>query len=393
MPYNRLRIEVKQHSSMRKAKSPVMPPLPATGIAAVSLHRSGAMARMLRMPVATLRVWERRYGLTQPELTPSGQRLYSADDVRRLTLIKQLTELGHAIGSLAPLDMPQLRRVASTHAQALAAAQGGEGSDSAHAPPVRSWRLAVIGAALGTRLQRPALLRRLGRPVALLGPFDSTAQAAAGLQGSHLDALLFHEPQLHGSWLAGVDATAPALAGVPKAVMYRFAADPVCEALATAGTALLREPQPDAVVAQWLNSLSSKVATAPLPPADLPRRPGLEPVPPRRWSDAALADFANLPPTIACECPRHVAELLMQLSHFEAYSDECGHRNAADAELHAYLGRVAADSRARFEAALEHVALHEGQLLPSSATAGDAARVPGSRRAKTPTAAWLGRPT
>ena len=48
------------------------------------VHRSGAVARMLRMPVATLRVWERRYGLTQPALTPSGQRLYSADDVRQL---------------------------------------------------------------------------------------------------------------------------------------------------------------------------------------------------------------------------------------------------------------------------------------------------------------------
>jgi hypothetical protein len=38
----------------------------------------------------------------------------------------------------------------------------------------------------------------------------------------------------------------------------------------------------------------------------------------------------------------------------------------ADAELHAYLGRVAAAARARFEAALESVALHEGLLLPST---------------------------
>lgn len=347
---------------------------------------------MLRMPVATLRVWERRYGLTQPELTPGGQRLYSADDVRRLALIKQLTDLGHAIGSLASLDMLQLQGVASTHAQASAATQGHERLDVAHEPPVRAWRLAVIGAALGTRLQRPALLRRLDRPVVLLGPFDDIAQAAAELPGSHLDALLIHEPQLHAGWLAAVEAAAPAFAGVPKAVLYSFAADPVCEALATAGTVLLREPQPDAVVAQWLNALSSKPATAPQPAADLPG-PGAEPVPPRRWDDAALADFANLSPTMACECPRHVAELLMQLSHFETYSAECEHRNAADAELHAYLRRVATASRARFEAALEHVALHEGLVLPSSsARADDAAVVPRARRAKAPTAARPDRP-
>jgi hypothetical protein len=319
---------------------------------------------MLRMPVATLRVWERRYGLTHPELTLSGQRLYSANDIRRLALIKQLTDMGHAIGSLAPLDMPQLQRVASTHAQALAATQSNERSDVAHAPPVRAWRLAVIGTALGSRLQRPALLRRLGRPVVLLGPFDDIARAAAVLQGSHVDAVLFHEPQLHAGWLTAIEAAAPDLAGVPKAVLFSFAADPVCEALATAGTALLREPQPDAVVGQWLNSLSSKVTTAQQPAADLPAP---APVPPRRWDDAALIQFANLSPTITCECPRHVAELLMQLSHFEAYSAECEHRNAADAELHAYLRRVATASRARFEAALEIVALHEGLLLPSSA--------------------------
>ena len=319
---------------------------------------------MLRMPVATLRVWERRYGLTQPELSPSGQRLYSADDVRRLALVKQLTELGHAIGSLAPLDMVQLQRVASTHTSALATTRRSERSDAAHVTPVRAWRLAVIGAALGSRLQRPALLRRLGQPVSLLGPFDDAAQAAAALRGSDVDALLIHEPQLHEGWLASIGAAAPAFAKLPKAVLYGFAADAVCEALATAGTALLREPQPDAVVAQWLHSLSM-AATTPLLAADKPA-PSTEPVPPRRWDDAALADFAGLSSTVACECPRHVAELLVQLLRFEAYSAECAQRSPADAELHAYLRNVASGSRVRFEAALEHVALHEGLLLPAS---------------------------
>jgi len=347
-------------------KSEPLPPSTGrpAGAGEPSFHRSGAVARMLGMPVATLRVWERRYGLTQPELSPSGQRLYSAADVRRLALVKQLTELGHAIGSLAPLDMSQLQRVASTHTSALATAQEGERSDASHVPPVRAWRLAVIGAALGTRLQRPGLLRRLGRPVVLLGPFDGAAQAAAALRSSDLDALLVHEPHLHEGWLAAIDAAAPALSGVPKAVLYGFAAEAVCDALAAAGTALLRAPQPDAVVAQWLHSLSL-AATAPQPVADSAARATAH-APARRWNDAALAHFAGLSSTVACECPRHVAELLLQLSHFEAYSAECELRSAADAELHAYLRQVAAGSRLRFEAALEHVALHEGLLLPSS---------------------------
>jgi MerR family transcriptional regulator, light-induced transcriptional regulator len=347
---------------MPQSKRPAPPAQRAHTTTDPSRHRSGAVARMLRMPVATLRVWERRYGLTQPELSPSGQRLYSADDVRRLALIKQLTDLGHAIGSLAPLGMPELQRVASTHASTLASAQVGARPAAGNSSPVGAWRLVVIGAALGSRLRRPALLRRLGRSVELLGPFDSLVHAAAALAGADADAVLIHEPQLHEASLASIHAAAPAWARVPRAVLYRFAADAVCEALANAGTALLREPQPDAVVAQWLNSLM------------LTNRPTQatadEPVPPRRWDDAALADFAGLSSTIACECPRHVAELLVQLSHFEAYSAQCEHRSKADAELHAYLRQVAAGSRARFESALEHVALHEGLILPPQTSAG-----------------------
>ena len=337
---------------------------PSVGNEGESLHRSGAVAHMLRMPVATLRVWERRYGLTQSALSPGGQRLYSADDVRRLAVVKQLSDLGHAIGSLAPLDMLQLQRVAATHADAQAVTHKGKRPDGTPIAPAQAWRLAVIGTALGTRLERPALLRRIGRPVALLGPFEDAAQAAAALRGSAVDALLVHEPQLHEGWMAAFEAAAPGLAGVPRAVLFRFAAEPVCDALATAGTALMREPQPDAVVAQWLHSLSL-VAAASRPMAGQPLQAD-EAATPRRWDDAVLVEFAGRSSTIACECPRHVAELLVQLSHFETYSAGCEHRNTVDAAIHAYLRRVAAGSRARFETALEHVALHEGLMLPSS---------------------------
>lgn len=378
---------------MSKSRSPLPAPPPHAGAASPSLHRSGAVARMLRMPVATLRVWERRYGVTQPALSASGQRLYANEDVRRLALIKQLRDLGHAIGSLAALNMAQLQQVASTHADAaaggLASTQAGLGSPAATPPGARSpaqpatasppWRLAVIGTALGARLRRPAVLQRLGqfgqpgplaRPVAVLGPFADIAQAAAalgpGADGAPaVDALLIHEPQLQAGWWATLQATAPAFAALPKAVLYGFAAEPVCEALAAAGTALLREPQSDTVLVQWLQGLCAvaswqRPVAAALAQIDQPEPPA----PSRRWDEAALTEFAGLSSTVACECPRHLAELLMQLSHFEAYSATCEHRHAADAEFHAYLRQVAASSRSRFEDALARVALHEGLMLP-----------------------------
>jgi DNA-binding transcriptional MerR regulator len=295
-------------------------------------------------------------------LSPSGQRLYSDDDVRRLALLKQLTDRGHAIGSLARLPMKQLQKVASTHASVLADRHTEDLAQEGPAP-ARPWRVAVVGAVLAQRLQRPALLRQLSHPVQLLGPYADSAQAAAALQRAPVDALLIDEPQLHDGWLASLQKAAPALAAVPKAVLYRFASESTCAALAAAGTALLREPQNDIVLGQWLQGVLQ--ATPPAASGAGGRVQTVPSVPPRRWDDAALAEFAGRSSTIACECPLHVTELLMQLSHFEAYSAECRHRNAADAELHAHLQQVAAVSRARFEAALEYVALHEGLVLPS----------------------------
>lgn len=341
-------------------------PKPASIAAEPALRRIGAVARMLNMPVATLRVWERRYGLTRSTLSQGGQRLYGADDVRRLALVKQLTDQGHAIGSLAPLDMQQLLQVASTHADVAESTRKPAHRAAAEPAAPRVLRLAVIGDAWGRRLRRPAWVRHAGPVVQLLGPFDSVHQAAAALTASEVDVVLTHEPQLFDGWLAAADAAAPSLAAVPKAVLYRFGADRVCDALAAAGVALLREPQPDAVVAQWLRTLAVPGLAA--APAVTPLAAGRADaaVPARRWDDATLASFAERSSTIACECPRHLAELLMQLLHFESYSAACKGRNAHDAALHADLQQVAAESRARFEAALERVALHEGLVLPPS---------------------------
>ncbi|WP_348753560.1 MerR family transcriptional regulator [uncultured Aquincola sp.] len=373
----------------RPAPDPTPPaPSPASS-GGGSLHRSGAVARMLQMPVATLRVWERRYGLSQPQRSASGQRLYSADEVRRLALLKQLTDRGHAIGQLAGLSMAQLQQVASTHASVLAEQRSAPIPAPLAATPrtaARRWQLAVVGPALAARLQAQMASTRWPLAVNLRGPFASLAQAQAAVAAEPVDAWLLEVPRLHPGWLAEQQAACPALRGAPCAVLYRYAADATCQALADTGLALLREPQPDAVLGPWLAGWlasqalreAEQAALTAAPALDLPAAPGpaglpapQAPIPARRWTDAALAEFAGLSTTIACECPRHVAELLMQLSHFEAYSAECADRGPSDAQLHTYLQRVAASARASFETALEQVALHEGLLpAPPAASAG-----------------------
>ncbi len=312
-------------------------------------YRSGAVARMLRMPVATLRIWQRRYGVAAPLLTASGQRLYSAADVRRLALIKQLTELGHAIGRLAALDAEQLQAVASTHASTVAGRAG-----------ARACRVAVVGEALAQRLQRPALRRALGRALHVQTVVPRWRDLPPALKAAPADVVLVDDaspqPAAWRAWLARVRKVH---AG-PVGLLYRFAPDTLGELLAASGVTLLREPQTDVTLGQWLAGLAA--ADAAQTPVAVPRT---ETAQPRRWDDAQLMDFAGLSSTIACECPRHVAEIVMQLSHFEDYSARCASRDADDAALHEHLRGVAAAARALFEDALERVAVHEGLLLPA----------------------------
>jgi DNA-binding transcriptional MerR regulator len=52
------------------------------------LYNIGAVVRMVGVPEATLRAWERRYGFPQPDRTGGGHRLYSESQVRRLQWVK-----------------------------------------------------------------------------------------------------------------------------------------------------------------------------------------------------------------------------------------------------------------------------------------------------------------
>lgn len=51
----------------------------------------------------TLRAWERRYGIVQPQRTPKGHRLYSAEDVERIHRVLGLLERGISIGQVRQL--------------------------------------------------------------------------------------------------------------------------------------------------------------------------------------------------------------------------------------------------------------------------------------------------
>lgn len=59
------------------------------------------VSRRTGLPPATIRAWERRYGLLTPDRTGGGQRLYSDDDVRALLAVNDLVRSGWALAAAA----------------------------------------------------------------------------------------------------------------------------------------------------------------------------------------------------------------------------------------------------------------------------------------------------
>ncbi len=86
-----------------------------------------AVERDVGLSKDVLRVWERRYGFPAPGRDANGERLYPAEQVARLRLIKRLLDQGHRAGRLLTSPLEDLEALSAAH-KAAAAAPGPEGA-------------------------------------------------------------------------------------------------------------------------------------------------------------------------------------------------------------------------------------------------------------------------
>lgn len=300
-------------------------------------YRSGVAARLAGLPVETLRVWERRYAVSDAQRSPQGQRLYSAQQVHRLGLLKRVVDQGHAIGTVAQLDLEQLA--------ALAGVPVPNG--------VQPLKLAVIGAALAQRLAATRTAPAL-ETVAVCPQLDGAVEKLAGIDA---DVLLIEAPEMTADAVPRIQALRRKLKTRAVVVLYRFCDNATVRRLREHGCLVARSPSDAAEVAMLCNTALTGVALPPPGPTTPPA--------PRRLNDAELAALAATSNSINCECPRHLADILMMLSSFERYSAQCANRNASDAAMHQDLARSAGHARMLMEDALERLAYAEGLPMPA----------------------------
>ncbi|PHV05645.1 helix-turn-helix-type transcriptional regulator [Janthinobacterium sp. BJB412] len=341
--------------------SPSHPPHSADADAGA--YRSGVAARLAGLPVETLRVWERRYGVSEPARSAHGQRLYSGAQVRRLALVKQLVDQGHPIRALARLPLQQLQQLSEP---LVAPAQA------------RSIRLALVGAPLARRL---AASGADGLALQLLRSCASLDDAAEAMRGLAPDVLLIEAAEL-------VDAALPLIAAVRQSagasavvVLYRFCSSATIRQLRALGCLVARTPadlpeivmlcqaalgaQGPAARAANANANAAANAAANAGATAGATAAAVAAPPPRQLDDQALAAIVGAVNSVSCECPRHLAEILLTVGSFERYSAQCAARDPADARLHQELNLAAGQARALLEAAMQRLARAEGLPLPT----------------------------
>ena len=306
------------------------------------MYRSGAAARLAGLPVETLRIWERRYSLSDAERSEHGQRLYSAEQVARLSLLKQLVDQGHAIGVLAGLAREQL--------QAMLAANAADARVGSGPVPIM-----LVGPSLARRVA--AERQPLGLDVrASCARLEQVAELKSG--GSGAQVLVVEVSELDDSAAPRLAAAREAAGVAATVVLYRFCPSATIRALRAQGYLVARVPADLGELALLCRSALAGQ-----------RLPAVEPavtVAPPLFDEDALAAISAAGNRLSCECPRHLTDLLLLVGSFERYSAQCANRNPEDARLHKQLELASGKARVVLEEALMALAVQDGLPLPQN---------------------------
>ena len=307
-------------------------------------YRIGTVSRLTCIPPDTLRVWERRYGVVSPIRSTGGVRLYSRDDIRRLALLRQLVDAGHAIGTVADLTTEELQnrlRVDKVPPHAHSGAPDG------------TCRVAIGGDALTGRVR--AGEKELGG-IDVVAYSHDLRQAAADARLQKAEVLVLELPTVHPETGLEILQLLRQSNAERLVIVYGFGTRRAVASLERPNVTTIRAPVGLAELRRACQRLAPQTATrSNQPPVEVAPRP-----PAQRFTREQLSRLAQLPTSVVCECPHQLAELISSVNAFEEYSDQCEDRSPRDAALHAFLRDAAGHARAHLEEGLSRVIAEEG---------------------------------
>ena len=315
-----------------------------------SAYRIGAVARLTGISPDTLRIWERRYEVVEPRRTPKGGRLYSQQDVTRLTMIKTLVDSGHAISTVANLPLEELNRRLNS-------------AQPANLPPLGSGQheVCVVGQAISVRACNAENIPEGLEMAGTYSDLDAFLE-----DETECDTLVIELPFLDRNIARSLNAPALRKRARRIVVIYAFSPSSIVSQLQRYGLQTLRAPV--ALEHIWQQCQPAAARQLDWTPPDWdPRAASNEPVPPRRLSNNQLVFLSDVTTSLECECPHHMSSVIEQLVAFEDYSARCEVSTRKDAALHGYLHQMTARARWLMEVALEKLAEVEDIPLPPKA--------------------------
>ncbi len=300
-------------------------------------YNIGAVARLTQIHPETIRVWERRYQLVSPGRSDTGRRLYSDEDIERLSLVKQMTELGHAVSGLARLSDQELRERLSTTQTNTPTSQ------------------AQLDSVCQVLIPDESLKIRLGRDLRAytdLELVDQFTKHTADDSSARHEVLIMGVATINENTQAKIEADTAFYGGESAIVVYNFGQASAIREIERSGMICLRAPvTPPEIRDACRTLIQRKTSTLSLPD---------EKISAPRFSAEQLAKVATMSGSIACECPNHLAELIINLSAFEQYSGDCENTNLKDALIHAQLKQSAGKARNLLEESLARLIEIEG---------------------------------
>lgn len=314
-----------------------------------STYGIGAVARLTGVSVHNLRVWERRHNAVKVIRSDGGRRLYTAEDVNRLTLLKRLVDRGETIGRIAHLTLPQLQARFEDFDSHLRQRLDDQ-------PGLR--RVAIFGEFHGMEFDE-------GLGNAEIVVCDSRLERfRADVRSAKTDTLVIELPIVTPETRRLVSGLRHDSGADQVIVVTGLGRREDVQLLGEENEVVMRAPvsmnEISRAIAMPATPQHKPAAQQKRPAGGAPADPGHHDAPPRRYSRNQLGRLAAVQSSVDCECPHHLVELIDRLSNFEEYSADCENRNSNDAALHAFLHTTTAQARALIEGALERVVEAEG---------------------------------
>lgn len=309
------------------------------------MYRIGAVSRLTGIPAVTIRIWERRYNVVEPDRSEGRNRLYTREDISRLALIKQLVNAGNAISTVANLSLGQLQERLEAHTR-----HNLNPTDMS----AQHRRIAILGDAFASRIM-PSTAALEGIDVVVVE--RDPQQFMAKVAGLEPDVIIVEYPAVYEETVAEVQALLAQSGAGQALVIYGFGSQKTVRQLDSPGILPLRAPVDFPELKHLILGSREKPAEQ---QSDLNSATLTASIPPRRFDNDSLARIATTSTAVQCECPHHLVELVVSLVAFEGYSAECKNRNPEDAIVHSYLWSVSARARAAMEEALAQVVELEG---------------------------------